>query len=128
MRDYSQEVLELDKDTEGSVVWQSADLEAFSQDGKINFLRVTDDFIILNVFKPGCQREKQVRINPDISEEIKSYLTQNLFTKWDDISAGWQDGAHKDTPNGVFSFHREKQVSPTMKLVWKGKHTNPAKA
>ncbi len=91
-------------------------------------MRVTDDFIILDVFKPGCHREKQIRINPDFSAQIREYLTNNPLIKWDDITAGWQDGADKDTPGGVFAFHREKQVSATHKLVWKGRHTNPLKA
>lgn len=128
LQDYTEEVLALDQDSTGSVVWQSTDLKSFWKDGKINFLRVTDDYIILNVFKPGCHREKEVRINPDFSAQIREYLTNNHFIKWEDISAWWENDANKDTPGGVFAFHREKQVSETHKLVWKGRHTNPLKA
>lgn len=43
LKDYSSEVLSLDQDQEGAVVWQSAELEDFGKNGKINFLRVTGE-------------------------------------------------------------------------------------
>lgn len=125
LEDYSTEVETLLADPD--VIWKSGDWESFRKNGKINFLRITDDWIILDIFKPGCHREKQLRINQQLRTEIKSYLTQHPFTKWDDVNAGWENGANQDSPNGVFSFHREKRVWGTLKLVWKGKHTNPQK-
>ncbi len=130
LKDYSDEVLALDQDLEGAVVWQSADLEGFGKNGKINFLRVTNDgLIILDVFKPGCHFQREIHCaSRHALSEIRAYLSQNPLVKWSDISTGWQDGSTEDTPSGVFAFHREKQILPTLKIIWKGRHINPEKS
>lgn len=66
-------------------------------------------------------------MGPEVAREIKAYLTKNTFTSWDNLSSGWKNGADESTPGGIFTFHREKKMSDTHKLVWKGKHTNPVK-
>ncbi len=132
LKDYSNEVLSLDQDQEGAVVWQSAELEDFGKNGKINFLRVTDEgFIILDVFKPGFHFTEQKFVGAEFAQEIKQFLTQSAL-KWDTKSAGWkrEDGqlAESSDPDATFKFTRVVQISPKHKLVWKGKHTNPSKA
>lgn len=132
LKDYSEEVLALDQDTEGAVVWQSVELEEFGKNGKINFLRVTDEgFIILDVFKPGFHFTEQKFVGTEFAQEIKQFLTQSPFN-WTAKSASWkrENGqlAESSDPDAIFKFTRFAQVSATHKLVWKGKHTNPTKA
>jgi hypothetical protein len=132
LTDYSQEVLALDQDTEGAVVWQSAELEDFGKNGKINFLRITDaGFVILDVFKPGRHFVDQKFVGPEVAQEIKQFLTQSPFN-WTTKGSSWKrkNGqlAESSDPDAIFKFTRFAQVSSTHKLVWKGKHTNPAKA
>jgi len=81
----------LDNDERGEVVWQSAELEDFSKNGKINFLRVTDEgFIILDVFKPGFHFTEQRLVGPEFATEIKQFLTQSPINNWDTKSACWK--------------------------------------
>lgn len=93
---------------------------------------MTDEgFIILDVFKPGFHFTDQKFVGAEFAREIKLFLTQSPI-KWNTKSSCWKrrDGqlAEQSDPDATFKFTRVAQVSPTHKLVWKGKHTNPSKA
>ncbi|MCB9807181.1 hypothetical protein H6768_04845 [Candidatus Peribacteria bacterium] len=66
-------------------------------------------------------------LTPDLAA-VKEFLSKNTI-EWTEQKEGlWvkdHSASESSTPGATYEFTRHAQISPSLKLVWEGKHTNP---